>query len=119
MARPSHRAAFAVCGLIEPVCLDKPVCCFAILLTDISHRLACRAVVCVGLLIVVKVVGVERILSVLLVRSLLVEVVVFDERRDATLLKKVVVLFAPISGIRCQALGRLFVSFDIVFDVIF
>ncbi len=119
MARPSHRAAFAVFSFVEPVCLREAVCCFAILLIDIRHRLACGAVVCVGLCVVIKVIGVERILSVLLVRSLLVEVVIFDERRDPFLLKKVVVLFTSVSGVRRQALGRLFVSFDIVFDVIF
>ena len=70
-------------------------------------------------MVVKEVVDIERILSVFPVRSLLVEVVVFDERRDPFLLQKVVVLFAPVAGIRRQALGCLFVSFNIVFDVIF
>ncbi len=104
VAGAAHRAALAVLRLIEPVCLNKAVCRFSLSVADMRHGLADRAVVSVGLSVVKEIVGSKRVCFVFLVRSLFVEVAIFDERRDASLLQKVVVLFAPVSGVGRQVL---------------
>ena len=40
VAGPSHRAAFAVFGLVEPVCLDEAVDRLSFFVADVRHRLA-------------------------------------------------------------------------------
>ena len=101
------------------MCLDKAVGRLSRPIADVLHGLAYRAGVCISFAVVMQVVRVKRILSVFAVSDLLVEVAIFDERRDAFLFQKVVVLFAPVSGVRSQALGYFSVAFDRVLDMIF
>src|SRR5438270_270513 len=83
--------------LKKTVGLDKTVGRLSFFLANVRHRLANRAGVGIGFRVVMQVVNEKGISSVFSVSVFLVEVAVFDERRDAFLFQIVVVLFASIS----------------------